>query len=457
MKKIILYFTLILSVFVYMGCEKDEITTVVNNCGNDKLDTGEECDDGNTNNNDGCSSVCKYEKCGDGVLQEDETCDDGGESADCDSDCTASACGDGVINAAAGEDCDDAGESAECNNNCTLPVCGDGVKNASTNEGCDDGNTTAGDNCDDICRKEVTAPSCGNGIVEVTAGGNEETCDDGNTTSDDGCSSSCWLEFCGDGYVQTGEECDGDGAGTAGETLYCDSDCTFASCGDTVTNAAANEGCDDGGIIPGDGCDDICRLEVTSTTCGNGVVEVVVGGVTETCDDGNTTAGDGCDELCSSEPVEVFYGNYTPFNGPISSWIPGYIVAQKVTLSAGMILTDIGMIINQASTTRVKLALYSDVSGTATNMVADTSIFTATLGDHMQPINQGSVNLNAGDYWIAFIYSDTTLNPDTDGGNTSTYIYIAQSIDVATPSVFPASYFTYTAGQSLNLYIHGLQ
>jgi len=50
-------------------------------CGDGNLDEGfEECDDGNTENGDGCSSVCTIElmACGDGILDEpEEQCDDG--------------------------------------------------------------------------------------------------------------------------------------------------------------------------------------------------------------------------------------------------------------------------------------------------------------------------------------------------------------------------------------------
>ncbi len=38
-------------------------------CGNGQQDPGEECDDGNTFSDDGCSSTCKNEYCGDGVVQ----------------------------------------------------------------------------------------------------------------------------------------------------------------------------------------------------------------------------------------------------------------------------------------------------------------------------------------------------------------------------------------------------
>jgi len=37
----------------------------------------EDCDDGNTDSNDGCSSECLQEECGNGVIEGDEECDDG--------------------------------------------------------------------------------------------------------------------------------------------------------------------------------------------------------------------------------------------------------------------------------------------------------------------------------------------------------------------------------------------
>jgi cysteine-rich repeat protein len=45
-------------------------------CGDGHVDPGEECDDGNTNNNDSCTNACKRNVCGDGVLQTGvEECD----------------------------------------------------------------------------------------------------------------------------------------------------------------------------------------------------------------------------------------------------------------------------------------------------------------------------------------------------------------------------------------------
>ena len=48
-------------------------------CGNGTLEGSEECDDGNTASEDGCSSSCMNEFCADNVLQPGlgEACDDG--------------------------------------------------------------------------------------------------------------------------------------------------------------------------------------------------------------------------------------------------------------------------------------------------------------------------------------------------------------------------------------------
>jgi cysteine-rich repeat protein len=67
-------------------------------CGDGILDEGEECDDGNNDNGDGCSADCTLEPvCGDGVLDPGEQCDDGNndDGDGCSADCTLEVGGDG--------------------------------------------------------------------------------------------------------------------------------------------------------------------------------------------------------------------------------------------------------------------------------------------------------------------------------------------------------------------------
>ncbi|MEY3015334.1 MAG: hypothetical protein RIT45_4069, partial [Pseudomonadota bacterium] len=52
-------------------------------CGNGEVEDGEQCDDGNKNDNDGCLNTCRVATCGDGKVQEGkEACDDGNTDDD---------------------------------------------------------------------------------------------------------------------------------------------------------------------------------------------------------------------------------------------------------------------------------------------------------------------------------------------------------------------------------------
>jgi len=87
-------------------------------------------------------------------------------------------------------------------------------------------------------------------------------------------------------------------------------------CGDGRKNQA-NEECDDGNSVPGDGCSGVCKVElyytcpeegkpcISQIVCGDGML-----GPGELCDDGNTTSGDGCSAKCNL--VEPGYNCRTP-------------------------------------------------------------------------------------------------------------------------------------------------
>jgi cysteine-rich repeat protein len=78
-------------------------------CGDGRVDEGEECDDDNDEDGDGCDRNCTVSACGNGVRAGDERCDDGNtrDGDGCDSNCTPTACGNGVVTA--GEECDPPG------------------------------------------------------------------------------------------------------------------------------------------------------------------------------------------------------------------------------------------------------------------------------------------------------------------------------------------------------------
>jgi cysteine-rich repeat protein len=209
----------------------------------------EQCDDGNTNNFDDCRNDCTLPTCGDGITDPpNETCDPPGSPAGaqgnpCRNDCTV--CGDGVPQL--GEECDDGNaiDTDGCHNDCTLPSCGDG--NVVPPETCDppgspagvhgnpcranctvcgDGIPQGGEECDDGntvdtdgCHNDCTQPECGDGIVDPG-----ESCDPpGSPAGAHGnpCRANCTV--CGDGVVQIGEQCDD---GNTNNADLCHDDCT---------------------------------------------------------------------------------------------------------------------------------------------------------------------------------------------------------------------------------------
>ena len=169
--------------------------------------------------------------------------------------------------------CDGVTEGGVCSidnaiGKCTGGVCdpvGCGNGRVDDNEVCDDGNTGFGDGCSGDCRSVET---CGNGIVDVAAG---ESCDCGDTAHkpdrcrsansasiDAECSPSCELRYCGDGAIDTLEQCDGALLG--------------------------GQSCTDFGYYHGAlACSDLCRFDVSTCVgrCGDGSIEPAFG---EYCD-----------------------------------------------------------------------------------------------------------------------------------------------------------------------------
>ncbi len=260
-------------------------------CGNGLVESGEDCDDGNAEDCDGCNEECKFEMpsvCGNGVLEPCEECDDGNliPGDGCTDEClifVPSICGNGDLEP--GEECDDGNnESLDgCSEDCILEgICGNGI--IEPGEGCDDGNNEDGDGCGAMCDVEFIDALCGNGVVEGPGATwpegdppppeqGTEWCDDGNQENGDGCSSDCLLE-----------------------------DIVTWVCGNGVIEPYVDENCDDGNTENGDGCNEWCKNECTGlcepcgTCCGDGFTTPG-----EDCDDGNLINGDGCSDLCTYE------------------------------------------------------------------------------------------------------------------------------------------------------------
>ncbi len=186
-------------------------------CGNGYQESGEQCDDGNTVSQDNCSSTCVAEThygC------QNKACAQipgfGPNTCSSNAQCLV-VCGDGVKDS--NEQCDDGNtiDNDTCNNSCqtltqsctsTKPFCAQGGK--ATCCGGNQWTCTLENNCSCYCSGStyvrgvtscptyVTNPCvppasiCGNGVREAS-----EQCDDGNFADGDGCSSTCTLPACG--------------------------------------------------------------------------------------------------------------------------------------------------------------------------------------------------------------------------------------------------------------------
>lgn len=270
----------------FVACGDD--TTPESSCGDGVLDSGEFCDDGDSENGDGCSSSCSTETgwvcvagvepsvcatvCGDGIQLGAEECDDENLSP---GDGCSPAC---LVEGTGVEICDNAGdEDGDGLIDCRDPDCADDVtcENREVCSGAldEDGDTLV--DCEDPdC---VTDPACalgedcingedddGDGLVDCDdpecpcedafCGNGEldegEECDDGdgNSASEpDACRFTCQRAFCGDRVVDTGEECDL-GMGTNGtEDATCLTDCRqdlFFGCESSETTQVEVRGSD---------------------------------------------------------------------------------------------------------------------------------------------------------------------------------------------------------------------
>jgi len=234
-------------------------------CGNKVVDELEQCDDGNSDDEDGCTSLCGYTCESDGECSDGDPCN-GDETCSVDHTCVPSG---GIA-----EDGESCGNDASClNGECFDHICNNGI--VQPGEECDDGDDKDDNGCTRRCEYtcklgDALSPN----VNECTP---FSTCDEASHTWQGGqrledgivcgngdgyCQSGvCILSICGDGVVEPNEECDlGDQNGV--EDSGCSASCTTAVCGDGVIGGS--ETCDDGPeLVNLDGCNSKCRAEVT--------------------------------------------------------------------------------------------------------------------------------------------------------------------------------------------------
>jgi cysteine-rich repeat protein len=302
----------------------------------------EQCDDGNGQEHDTCTQACDWNVCGDGSALSIVPTNDcnGDDTAGLDpTECTVD---DGNIDEL-NEDCARLSTNAcdidadHSNSDIDIITCD--TEDADT--GLDDDNDglidEAGqDEClsqDISCFTDSELDDCFHPFADQSSvledhGGlffgtfGTEECDDGNLENTDDCvveneevdSNECSIAFCGDGYVQEGEQCDtGEGdCEFVGETLFCggrcngfDTDlcepdrCQRPYCGDGIVQMEWTEPPMD---LLGETCDPEaepweteggCGADCIVDTCGNGTVDEF-----EECDDGDDTNTDDCTNGC---------------------------------------------------------------------------------------------------------------------------------------------------------------
>ena len=321
-------------------------TTITIPCDHNGVTEGlEQCDDGNTVDEDDCID-CRINVCGDGAPDRQgpvtEECDDGnGDDSDgCTSACTA--CGNRTITPP--ETCDDGNLANDdfCPNDCKVDFCQPGtnllpvtVRITNPNvaaltmfidypEGKVDLQGVGGDIPPGILVGPGTATTQGFdfdhalrvvafdvfnfGTTEAATvtfnrcvrspfpTADDFTCRLEGEASDENFEPvpgvECFVEvpppgnLCGDGVVDPGEGCDD---GNASNEDDCLTTCKRNTCGDGFRDqqGPAIEECDDSNTNPNDGCTDSC------TICGDRVITAP-----ETCDDGNLAAEDFCPSDC---------------------------------------------------------------------------------------------------------------------------------------------------------------
>jgi cysteine-rich repeat protein len=196
-------------------CMNGNCTT--SRCGDLYVDgtAGEDCDDGNDVNGDGCDATCTF-SCSVASDCDDGNVCNGSETCDATADGKGKICAVGV-EAAPNTPCG-TGMVCRVGGTCAAVGCGNNV--VDPGEDCDDGNTTEGDGCDNDCTFSCTfngdcidqnvcngTETC-NTTTHICQAGTVLTCNDSNACTTDSCDpvKGCiytLIDNDGDGYASS--------------------------------------------------------------------------------------------------------------------------------------------------------------------------------------------------------------------------------------------------------------
>ncbi len=178
-----------------------------------------------------------------------------------------------------------------------VPYCGDGILGNTTGEKCEFGDPT-GVSCSwNVCNNvtctcpTVTAPFCGDGIINVAGEQCEVGDPSGTTCKWDTCNRTtckCITPGCGDGTLDAGEQCEkGDPTGTT---------CKWDTC-NQLKCECIEPGCGDGKLDTGEQCEKNNPTGVSCLweECSKSTCDCEVK-VSEYCGDGKLQEGEQCEE-----------------------------------------------------------------------------------------------------------------------------------------------------------------
>ena len=277
------------------GCVEPPHTPV---CGDGYVDSGEQCDDGNTVNGDGCTNQCELPQCGDGIVRVGvEQCDDGNtangdgcsvtcneEEPVCEHDVGirfsySNSAGTGIAirpeSNATGWVLDNPAELTKGKNYTIKYFIDNKIENTTNNIHVVvkiDNQTLANYNnsINVFHSKEVVLDVSnltfsGHNVTVFVEKINETDC---NMSDNPASREILIVAQCGNSIVEQQEQCDGnDGVGLHQE---CTQECTLTNlpfCGDGVVNQQSEQ-CDDGNTADGDGCSSTCNTEHKDTNDG---------------------------------------------------------------------------------------------------------------------------------------------------------------------------------------------